>query len=287
MAVPTEGLGAGWRSDTQMSNRAIRDQVQRAVAAFNAGRHGEARRICEAGLRRMPSEAILNHLMAAILFAQGDAQGARLHVEASLAAKADHAPVYLLAGRIARAVQDHKAALRYFDRAAVLAPAKEVAVERARALDAAAMRDAARQAWRDVLSLDRQNREAAARLGRLLSEEGSLAEAAALLEQAVTGDAPASTWFDLGSVRHGLHDLAGAAAAYRRALEKRPDLSEAAVNLGIALQDLGDLDGAMDAYRRAYRLRESTFGAIATSLSSAPHGRLWLDREALRRSLRG
>ena len=85
----------------------------------------------------------------------------------------------------------------------------------------------------------------------------------------------------------GLHDLAGAATAYRRALEKRSDLAEAAINLGIVLQDLGEVDAAMDAYRKAYRLREATFGMIATSLTSAAHGRLWLDRDALKRLLRG
>jgi len=43
----------------------------------------------------------------------------------------------------------------------------------------------------------------------------------------------------------------------------------------------------MAAYARAYRLRPSTFGTIAMALTSAPHGRLWLDQEALRRSLSG
>jgi hypothetical protein len=41
----------------------------------------------------------------------------------------------------------------------------------------------------------------------------------------------------------------------------------------------------MAAYRRAYRLRPSLFGTIAMALTSAPHGRLWLDPESLRRSL--
>src|SRR5206468_1856359 len=186
-----------------------------------------------------------------------------------------------------RSAADFDAALRHLDRAARLAPNAEALLERARTLDAAGRRDAARDAWRAVLRADRRNREAAARLGRLLSEDGKLAEAAALLEQAVTGEAPASAWFDLGFVRQGLHDLGAAATAYRRALEKRPDHAEAAVNLGIVLQDLGQVDAAMEAYRTAYRLSEATFGVIATSLTSAPHGRLWLDRAALKRLLQG
>ena len=95
-----------------------------------------------------------------------------------------------------------------------------------------------------------------------------------------------STWFDLGLARQDLGDFVGAAAAYRTVLEMRPDHAEAAVNLGIVLLETGDIDGAMQAYRTAYRLRETTFGMIATSLTSAPRGRLWLDREGLKRLLR-
>jgi Flp pilus assembly protein TadD len=125
-------------------------------------------------------------------------------------------------------------------------------------------------------------------LGRLAFEDGDHATAASLLERAVAGEvAPASVWFDLGLVRQDLRDHAGAASAYRRAIELKPDYAEAALNLGVVLQDSGDLEGAMRAYAQAYRLRPQTFGTIAMALTSAPHGRLWLDETALRRSLSG
>jgi cytochrome c-type biogenesis protein CcmH/NrfG len=108
-----------------------------------------------------------------------------------------------------------------------------------------------------------------------------------LLERAVQGEAPASVWFDLGLVRQDLRDRGGAATAYRRALEIKPDYAEAALNLGTVLQESGNMDGAMRAYAQAYRLRPQTFGTIAMALTSAPHGRLWLDEASLRRSLGG
>ncbi|HZC96950.1 MAG TPA: hypothetical protein VE267_12620, partial [Bradyrhizobium sp.] len=66
---------------------------------------------------------------------------------------------------------------------------------------------------------------------------------------------------------------------------KKPDYAEAALNLGVSLQETGDLDGAMRAYSCAYRLRPQMFGTIAMALTSASHGRLWTDEAALRRSL--
>jgi len=133
-----------------------------------------------------------------------------------------------------------------------------------------------------------RNAEAAARLGRLAWEDGDHTLAASLLERAGGGgDAPASAWFDLGLVRQDLRDYDKAATAYRKALEKKPDHAEAALNLGTVLQEKGDLDGAMRAYSDAYRLRPTMFGSIAMALTSAPHGRLWLDEAALRRSLGG
>ena len=66
----------------------------------------------------------------------------------------------------------------------------------------------------------------------------------------MASEAPASVWFDLGLARQDLRDHDGAATAYRKALELKPDYAEAALNLGTVLQETGDLDGAMRAYAR-------------------------------------
>ncbi len=173
-----------------------------------------------------------------------------------------------------------------------MAPQREAFLEKARTLDQASLqqpglRPQAREAWQAILKVVPQNQEAASRLGRLAFEDGEHALAASLLERAVAGEAPAPVWFDLGLVRQDLRDYDNAANAYRRALELKPDYAEAALNLGTVLQEKGDLDGAMRAYATAYRLRPDMFGTIAMALTSAPHGRLWLDETALRRSLSG
>jgi tetratricopeptide (TPR) repeat protein len=222
-----------------------------------------------------------------VLFSKGETESARSHVETSLAKRPDSAAAHLLAARIARVAKDFDGALSHLDRAIAIAPQREVFLEKARALDQAGLRPQAREAWRAILEVVPGNIEAAARLGRLAWEDGEHASAVTLLERAVRGEAPASVWFDLGLVRQDLRDRGGAAAAYRRALEIKPDYAEAALNLGTVLQDAGDMDGAMRAYAQAYRLLPQTFGTIAMALTSAPHGRLWLDEASLRRSLRG
>jgi tetratricopeptide (TPR) repeat protein len=270
-----------------MNKPTAEDIVRRATAAFNSGKPEEARRLCEEGLTRQPGDPMLNHLLAAVLFSKGEIQPARTHVETSLAKRPGNAAAHLLAARIARATGDFDGALSHLDRAIAIAPQREVFLEKARTLDQAGLRLAAREAWRAILQVVPQNLEAAARLGRLAWEDGDHAVAVSLLERAVGSDAPASVWFDLGLVRQDLRDHDGAATAYRKALEIKTDYAEAALNLGTVLQEAGDLDGAMRAYVEAYRLRPSTFGTIAMALTSASHGRLWLDEAALRRSLGG
>jgi tetratricopeptide (TPR) repeat protein len=275
-----------------MSQHTAEETVRHATAAFNAGRRDEARKVCEQGLSRAPGDPMLSHLLAAVLFSQGEIGAARGHVETSLANRPGNAAAHLLAARIARAASDFNGALNHLDRAIALAPQREAFVEKARTLDQASLhqsslRPQVREAWQAILKVVPRNAEAAARLGRLAWEDGDHTLAASLLERAVAGDAPASAWFDLGLVRQDLRDYDKAAAAYRTALEKKPDHAEAALNLGTVLQEKGDLDGAMAAYAAAYRLRPAMYGSIAMALTSAPHGRLWLDEAALRRSLGG
>ena len=275
-----------------MSPHTAEDIVRRATAAFNAGRRDEARRLCEQGLAGQPGDPMLSHLLAAVLFSQGEIEPARGHIETSLAGRPGNAAARLLAARIARAGSDFEAALSHLDRLIALAPQREAFVEKARTLDQVSLlqknlRQQAREAWQAILKIVPQNAEAAARLGRLAWEDGDHAAAASLLERATAGEAPAPVWFDLGLARQDLRDFAGAATAYRKAFELKPDYAEAALNLGTVLQEKGDLDGAMRAYADAYRLRPQMFGTIAMALTSAPHGRLWLDEAALRRSLGG
>ena len=268
-----------------MNNNNAEDIVRRATAAFNSGRHDEAIERCERGLARQPGEPMLSHLLAAVLFAKGEIAPARRHIETSLARRPDNAAARLLAGRLARSGGEFDAALTHLDRAIALKPQREAFLEKARTLELAGRKAQAREAWEAILKAIPEHQEANARLGRLAWEDGDLAKAAGLLERAVASAAPASVWFDLGVAKQDMRDHDSAARAYRKALEIKPDYAEAALNLGITLQESGEPDAAMQAFARAYALRPHLFGSIAMALTSAPHGRLWLDERALRATL--
>ncbi|ESX60083.1 hypothetical protein X760_18110 [Mesorhizobium sp. LSHC422A00] len=263
------------------------DLIRRALAAFNSGNHRQAIDVCELGLKQHPGDPALCHLLAAVLFAEADLPEARARIEASLATRPDNAPALILACRIARAEGRFEAAFQFLDRAARLSSQAEMLVERARTFDQAGDAPAASASWTLVLQRDPKSGEAAARLGRLAWQRRAAVEAEGLLERAVAGGGHPSAWFDLGLVRQDMRKFGSAAQAYRRVLEMSPAPREAAVNLGVVLQETGDLDEAMAAYSLAYGLSSSTFSVIAMALTSAPRGRLWLDQKALRRSLAG
>jgi len=259
--------------------------VRRATEAFNSGKPDEAQRLCEQGLAREPGDPVLHHLLAAVLFSRNALAPAHAHIDVSLAKRPGNAAARLLAARIARSEGNFDVALAHIDSAIATSPQREMFVEKARTLDQAGLRAQARESWRAILKVIPGHQEAAARLGRLTWEDGDPATAANLLAQAVATSAPASVWFDLGVARQDLRDHTGAASAYRKAFELKPDHAEAALNLGIALQESGAVDDAMRAFAQAYRLRPQLFGSIAMALTSASHGRLWLDEDGLRRAL--
>ena len=123
--------------------------------------------------------------------------------------------------------------------------------------------------------------------GLALAANGDAFEASRCLSQAVAW-APANVeaWFALALALHDVRDLIGAEAALRQVLARVPPRAEVEVNLGVVLQDAGRIDEAMQAYGRAYRLNEDSFGRIAHALAAANVGRLWLDLDALRETLR-
>ena len=90
----------------------------------------------------------------------------------------------------------------------------------------------------------------------------------------------------LGSAQHGLGQLGDAAATYRAALERWPDLPEAHHNLGVVLQAQQHLKDALASYSRAIELKpDSAEGLRSRGSVHYTLGELKATESDLRRAL--
>jgi tetratricopeptide (TPR) repeat protein len=93
-------------------------------------------------------------------------------------------------------------------------------------------------------------------LGNALSRQGRFVEAAAAYRRALElRPDHAQTYNNLGAALLEVGALGAAAAAYRHAIALKPDHAKAHYNLGLVLQIQGDLDEAAQRFRQAIALK--------------------------------
>ena len=101
------------------------------------------------------------------------------------------------------------------------------------------------------------------------------------------GEMPAcAAWFNLGVARMRRADPSGAVDAYRAALRLKPDMAEAAINLGTALEASGQTEAALGAWRAVLppsALRQVLHNQLGRVLET--QGKLGPAAEELRASL--
>jgi Tfp pilus assembly protein PilF len=116
--------------------------------------------------------------------------------------------------------------------------------------------DGAEALYRNVLANEPDNTLAQHFLGVIHYQRRELAAALPLLERSVAGS-PAEPEFrnNLGLALAAADRESDAIAAYRSALDLKPDHAVAWNNLGLALQSVNDVGGAIAAFRRAVDLK--------------------------------
>jgi tetratricopeptide (TPR) repeat protein len=230
--------------------------LREAVAAHQAGRHGEAEALYRRLLEAVPDHADANHLMGMLACQTGRPEAAPALI-ASAVAKAPAVAAYRLT--LATALQ----ALARLDEAEAAyraALALEPALAEAHAglgtLHARRFHnEEAEAAYRKALAIDPTLIEAHVNLGNVLAEEGRHAEAADCFRAALAlQPSLAQAHYNLGNALKATGDLEGAAACYREVIALDPAFVAAHMNLGNALRDLGRPDDAAESYRAALRL---------------------------------
>ncbi len=256
-----------WRAPSAAA-RAVREQEEvsvlgPAIEAFNAGRHEEAVRACEAVIAGRPDSAQARHLCARALMAlKRPAEAERLlktalELDPGLSdAHADLAVIALTAGDYDAAERHGRAAsdanpleARYHELlAGVLEAAgrnRDALVELSAALDCAPERTDLLLRLCSGLDLAGRHREMLPLAERAVAESGENFE----------------TLCCLALAQFGVDDLDAAVATTRKALRLRTDKSAPYIVLGNALFELGKPEEALAAHRRALKLEPDSAAA--------------------------
>jgi tetratricopeptide (TPR) repeat protein len=111
-------------------------------------------------------------------------------------------------------------------------------------------------AYRQILALRPDDKEARAVIGNLYAEAGDLESAVQQFERLVEIDpAHAEAWFNLGFLHDKRNELATAERCFRKAVELRPALDRAWYGLGLVLVRDDRLEEAIGAFERNVKLQ--------------------------------
>jgi len=110
----------------------------------------------------------------------------------------------------------------------------------------------AEQIYRRILAVDQDHADANHLMGVLAYQVGKFDSAVTFITKAVKRDPGQPVFYNnLGNALKANGDLAGAAAAYKKALALKPDYGDVHYNLGNAFMELGQAAEAVSSYKNA------------------------------------
>jgi tetratricopeptide (TPR) repeat protein len=224
----------------------------RAQTLFKLGRLDEARAETQNALQAEGDYRPALNLLANVLAALGDREGAERAYRRLIALQAgDPIAHYNLAlllqegGRLDEAMAGYRTAL-------ALRPAfPEALVNLGNALKARGRHDEALAQYAEAVRQNPEHPDGLTNYATALREAGRIAEAIPLLERALKArPQSADIHNNLGIAYYERHRFADAVQCYRQALALRPDFLEARNNLGNVLSALGAQDEAVEIFRQ-------------------------------------
>ncbi|MGM0586091.1 MAG: tetratricopeptide repeat protein [Pseudomonadota bacterium] len=241
---------------------AIEDRVAAARRLLDGGDLAGAARM--AGEIRAERPAAGLRLLAGVALKRGDLAGARGHAEAAVAADPQDADALRALAFVEFSAGRRDAALELYRRAAEAGPENfDAQLDLARALalcdlteEALARFEQAHARWPEA----RVKGPMAAALFRLDRTQEALALAHEALAQGLDS---AELRCLLGQIRLETGEPARAAAEFRAALERQPQLRDALMGLAVAHARLHEAAAAREATRRYLELRPAVFAGAA------------------------
>jgi tetratricopeptide (TPR) repeat protein len=229
-------------------------ELSRALEALRAGDLDSAAAIALRLAAKAPDDPAVHQLAAVIALQQDKPEQAARSAAASLAGRPDHAPTLVIAGRAARALNDHAGALAFFRRAMAVAPARADAAFFTCATLLELGEPQAQELLPRLLNEFPDDVEGWRHLGGALQRAGQ-SEAALVAFTRAAQVAPSSALHvQRGVLLESLARADEAADAYRAAAELAPDSAEVMLRLGLGQRRIGNVEGAAAAIRQAAML---------------------------------
>ncbi len=229
------------------------EAMQRAVAAYEHGRLGEADELARAILGVRPDYFDALHLIAVINARQRRLDEALAGYDCALAVQRDHAGVLCNRGVTLHDLRRFDEALASYDRALAVQPDyAEALFNRGITLQELKRFDEALASYDRALVLRPTYAEAFSNRGNTLHELKRFDEALASYDRALAlRPDHAGAFSNRGNTLHELKRFDEALASYDRALALQPDHAGAFYNRGMTLHELKRFDEALVSYDRA------------------------------------
>ncbi len=223
----------------------------------------------QAVVEKYPDQPVARNLIGLALIEAGRPQEAIQWIEKALEIRPHYADAYNALGGARHALGDTANAVSAFERAVALDPQCALAQNNLGLLSKQGGDPVqAEQRFRAALQADPGNGDIENNLGTVLMEQGRFDEAIDIFRSATRHDARhAAAWNNLGNALLCVEQLSEnfpeAEAAYRRAIELKPDLAEAYYHFATCLQQQGYIEQAFQRFSEALVLRPDYTDASA------------------------
>jgi tetratricopeptide (TPR) repeat protein len=227
-----------------------------AVAAYGAGRLGDAERACATVLAGDPGHFDARRLIAIVQHRLGRPGEALENSDRALAIRPDHAETLSNRGNMLRDLGRPAEALASYDRAIAIEPGfADAYYNRAIALAELKRFEAAVASYDNVLSLAPDHAVALNNRGNVLMRLARFAEALASLDRALALRPDYAEAYNNRAVAlQELKHFDAALESYDKAIEIKPAYAEAFNNRGVALKELRRFDEALASHNKAQEI---------------------------------
>jgi Tfp pilus assembly protein PilF len=255
----------------------VQNQIEQAVALYQAGNFEDARVIYEKVLQQEPNHHDALHLLGLVYFSLKNYQQALILITKAISIDPNQAPFHANLGNVLKDLDRNSEAIESYDQAIRLDPKYALAYSnRGVVLQAEGRYPEALASFTNSISLDPNHPDTFNNFANALRDLGKFDEAISLYDYGINLNPRLPEIFmGRGNALADLKLTSKAVASYERAIYLKPDFPDAHMNKAHALLANGQFDEGFELYE--WRWRTPQFSALARSFSEP----LWIGGQSL------